>query len=335
MAEIRELLARRAEEHPASVDWFEGVQKKVRSRHRRRRIEAVATAVGVLVVPAILLWSAFGPTPPHEQPAATKRLPPIGGRTLTGGHVTPASYRGSVLVLNLWGTWCGPCRTQQQQLLNAEKALAGREVVFIGIDEKDNPKAARSWLRTFGVDYPVISDTEGSLGHKLDIIGVPTTLIVDERGIIRNTLTGSAANAQEIVTSVLKAFLPQGPSGVSTASSSQTIRDIGMLGPPLAGVTPAVSAQDAYEKAMDESPSAFTSADETFGSFVSSSYTSHNDTPGAPEINGIAVWVVALHDDCPPIIGGITQPPSPAGPCTGTWYVIVDATSGQVLESGN
>jgi thiol-disulfide isomerase/thioredoxin len=112
--------------------------------------------------------------------------PDLSGTTLTGTGLDVASLRGKIVVVNLWGSWCGPCRDEAQGLEAAYTADAGKGVAFVGIDTRDGNASASAFLRTEHITYPSLVDTTGTLALKFaDIVPaetVPSTVILDREG---------------------------------------------------------------------------------------------------------------------------------------------------------
>lgn len=117
-------------------------------------------------------------------------MPELSGQTLQGGRIEPSDYRGKVVVVNVWGTWCGPCRREQPTLQRVWERFRDRGVAFIGIDWRDDPAAARDWIDEFGVTYPSIPDPSGAWADDFEWVGAPTTYVVDRSGVMRYKVQG-------------------------------------------------------------------------------------------------------------------------------------------------
>jgi thiol-disulfide isomerase/thioredoxin len=129
--------------------------------------------------------------------AADRKQPgEVAGRTLDGRQVSLADLRGKVVVVNVWGSWCGPCRAEAPMLAQASRDLAKKGVVFLGIDSRDPSKdAAKAFVRRFDVPYPSLYDQQGStllaFRGTLTPNSVPSTVVVDPQGRVSGSVLGS------------------------------------------------------------------------------------------------------------------------------------------------
>ncbi len=100
------------------------------------------------------------------------------------GRRSLADYRGKVVVLNYWASWCGPCAEEAPVLVGFQRAYAGRGVVVLGVVYDDSVAAARAFERRHGIDYPSLRDTDTRLFDDLHNRGVPETFVIDRQGRI-------------------------------------------------------------------------------------------------------------------------------------------------------
>jgi thiol-disulfide isomerase/thioredoxin len=119
-----------------------------------------------------------------------KPAPDLSGKTIDGKQVDTASYKGKVVVLNVWGTWCAPCRAEAPNQVKVAKDTASEGVQFVGIDTRDpSTQPAQAFEKRFGVPYPSLYDPTGKLMLRfekgtLNPQLIPTTIIVDRDGKI-------------------------------------------------------------------------------------------------------------------------------------------------------
>lgn len=120
----------------------------------------------------------------------------LSGTTLTGQRLDVAAMRGRPVVLNVWGSWCAPCRKEAPQLEAASLRLKKEGVPIVGINIRDYDKApALAFDKTFGITYPSLYDPQGSLLLSLrgavPASAIPTTLVLDAEGRIAARVTGA------------------------------------------------------------------------------------------------------------------------------------------------
>jgi thiol-disulfide isomerase/thioredoxin len=118
------------------------------------------------------------------------------GATVDGQQVDLASYRGHVVVLNVWGSWCGPCQKEAPALQAASQALAPKGVKFLGINIREDGNRARAaaFERAYGITYPSLFDSTGYLLALRGVVAasaVPSTVVVDAQGRIAARISGA------------------------------------------------------------------------------------------------------------------------------------------------
>lgn len=140
-------------------------------------------------------------------PSGAKPAPEDAFRTLEGGEASLRDLRGNVVVANLWGTWCLPCRDELPELVELARIYADRPVVILGLAvDSGDVDEIRDFLEEFGVEYPNwmmgMDDAVATFGA----VGFPTTVIVDREGWIRKELLGpqTAASLTEEIEALLR-----------------------------------------------------------------------------------------------------------------------------------
>ncbi|MFF5921968.1 TlpA family protein disulfide reductase [Streptomyces flavochromogenes] len=115
----------------------------------------------------------------------------LAGETLDGKQLDVAGLKGNVVVLNIWGSWCPPCRAEAPHFAKVSNDLKGKGVKFVGINTRDfNKQPAQAFEDEFGVSYPSLYDPHGKLVLKgfpkgtLAPNGIPSTVLLDRDGRI-------------------------------------------------------------------------------------------------------------------------------------------------------
>ncbi|MFZ0043882.1 MAG: TlpA disulfide reductase family protein [Solirubrobacteraceae bacterium] len=114
-------------------------------------------------------------------PDATRTLP------LLGSSVTKslADFRGKVVVLNVYASWCDPCAAEAPILAREQKTLAKSGATMVGVTYLDNSSASEQFNRRYGINYPVLRDVSGSFVRSFGTTGVPETFVINRQGRIQ------------------------------------------------------------------------------------------------------------------------------------------------------
>ncbi|MEU3145447.1 MULTISPECIES: TlpA disulfide reductase family protein [unclassified Streptomyces] len=170
-----------------------------RVRARRRAALATGTAVAALLLSACGSGGTSGGggntnfvtgTDGISTVARGERVaaPDLSGKTVEGEHLDVAGFRGKVVVLNVWGSWCNPCRAEAKHFAKVSEDYADQDVQFVGINTRDTSTgSARAFEEDFGITYPSLYDPTGKLMLRfekgtLNPQAIPSTLILDRDG---------------------------------------------------------------------------------------------------------------------------------------------------------
>ena len=133
----------------------------------------------------------------------------------SGEMVSLDQYRGKVVVLNFWASWCQECRLEHENLLAINRRFGDHpEFVMLGVDYQDTVKAALAYLRRYGSNSRHVRDTGGVISIGYGVYGVPETFVLDQQGVIRFKHVGPIMGAvyshltEEIIVPLLKGELP-------------------------------------------------------------------------------------------------------------------------------
>jgi len=126
--------------------------------------------------------------------AARQPAPALSGPTLEGGTFTLADHLGEVVVLNVWASWCAPCRAEAPELQALWEEFEGQGVQFVGLDTRDTAAAALAFIEAYGITYPNVVDTDGRLqllfADTLPPQAIPSTLVIDPQGRVAGRILG-------------------------------------------------------------------------------------------------------------------------------------------------
>lgn len=138
--------------------------------------------------------------------------PALESRTLDGQPVSLASLRGSPVLLNIWATWCHPCRDEIPvlQALHETYAPRGLQLVGVTIDDAGSRGDITSFAREFGMTYPVWHDPDQQVMPAFSVIGVPTTFLISREGRVLWRKTGEVKQGDPVLAAALDSALAQG-----------------------------------------------------------------------------------------------------------------------------
>jgi thiol-disulfide isomerase/thioredoxin len=125
-------------------------------------------------------------------------VPDLSGVTLTGAHLRLSGYRGRVVVLNFWASWCELCRAEAPVLARLSRGYQARGVQFIGIDINDTRASGQAFERRFGIGYPSLKDPSARLELAFGRLlppAIPDTLVLDRTGHVAARVIGKVTYA--------------------------------------------------------------------------------------------------------------------------------------------
>jgi thiol-disulfide isomerase/thioredoxin len=118
---------------------------------------------------------------------------PISAPTLTGSQFSWASTHGHVVVLDFWGSWCGPCNHEQPDLNKLATQWMPKGVIFLGVDEQDPVANGAAYERSYKVPYASVNDANEVITSEYNVIDPPTLIVINDRGDIVDRLLGTLA----------------------------------------------------------------------------------------------------------------------------------------------
>jgi cytochrome c biogenesis protein CcmG, thiol:disulfide interchange protein DsbE len=178
--------------HAVGVSSVEGgaptLQSSATYRYIVWLIVLAALAVTVFVFEPFFVSRPAGTAGPAGlvgQPAPIFAL-----RDDRGLPVSLAQYRGRLVVMNLWASWCPPCRAEMPDLQRLATLYAGRDLAIVGINEGESPQRAGAFASALKIRFPIWIDSAEQYGRTYTALGLPTTIIVDRRGTVARAFDG-------------------------------------------------------------------------------------------------------------------------------------------------
>lgn len=137
--------------------------------------------------------------------------PPLEGMTVDGAKRTKtlADYRGKVLVVNIWATWCEPCRVEMPSIekLYKEFAPQGLAVVAVSVDDPGQEQRVRDFAKELGVTFEILHDPARKTATSYQVTGYPETFVIARDGTIRKKIIGAADWSSEANRALIRELL--------------------------------------------------------------------------------------------------------------------------------
>ncbi|HBC57462.1 MAG TPA: redoxin [Gammaproteobacteria bacterium] len=141
-----------------------------------KRFISLATAVVMLSVSVAPVHAVS-----TGEPAPSIILPHLQSKQL----VDLEQYKGKVVYLDFWASWCGTCRISMPQIEQLHQDLKSRGFEVVGINVDQDPEAGRAFLAEHPVSFATLSDPKGVTPQKFELIGMPTSYLIDAQGLVR------------------------------------------------------------------------------------------------------------------------------------------------------
>lgn len=170
---------------------------------------SVRSSIAVLAVLAVVGLLVFGLVskgssgPAIGDPVPDSALPRLGG----DGQGSLAEYRGKWVLVNVWASWCIPCRQEAPALEEFQRRHGSAKFSTVGIDTRDLSSDAEAFVRKYGLSYPQLRDGDGATASAFGTTGVPENFLIDPRGRLRVHIKGPVDAA--ILSEQIEPLLPK------------------------------------------------------------------------------------------------------------------------------
>ena len=169
----------------------------------------------VLALPLLVAGACASDAPATDEAAASDKVeigaPAPGYRTvsLDGDSVSLAAHRGKVVLLNVWATWCHPCRDEipELQAIHVKYQPRGLELIGVSVDSDGSDDAIRSFMMDYRMTYPVWRDPDERVSSQFLVVGVPATFLIDREGVLRWRKTGPIQPNDPSLTAAIEAAI--------------------------------------------------------------------------------------------------------------------------------
>ncbi len=132
-----------------------------------------------------LVFSVFAATSLASSQLEGQTAPGFALKSSTGENMRLSEYRGDVVMINFWATWCGPCRQEMPLLDELYQRYSRVGFNLLGVNIDDDSRRAMQMIEELGVDFPVLFDATKRVSEMYDVDAMPVTVIVDREGTVR------------------------------------------------------------------------------------------------------------------------------------------------------
>ncbi len=147
--------------------------------------------VGGLVVLAALVWLLVRPAAPHPLEIGEK-VPNFILPRVPEGAIALSDFRGKVVVLNFWASWCPPCVDETPSLESFARQVQGHGIVVLGVSVDSDYSALQKFIAQYHLTYPIGRDPDWALPHRFGTYKIPETYIIDRTGHLAEKIIGEA-----------------------------------------------------------------------------------------------------------------------------------------------
>lgn len=139
---------------------------------------------------------AMGKQGPQVAPEPGYVAPNFTLTDFQGKQLSLSDFRGKLLFVNFWASWCPPCKAETPALVKMYHKYGSR-ISFLGVNltGSDNPLNAQAFIKQMGITYPVLMDTTLSVTQQYRVLGIPTSLFINRKGVIVARVTGDMSSA--------------------------------------------------------------------------------------------------------------------------------------------
>ena len=178
-------------------------------------IERFASVLAIFFSCVVVCANAWSASPDYSvvpKLQEVKDHPEAPDFTLTrpdGKKVSLKDFRGKVVFLNFWATWCEACRDEMPSMEKLYREFKGKGLEVVGVNVKDKRPDALAFLKKYQITYPIIMDPEGEAGLLYGAFGMPISYLIDRKGVVQARLLGGADWYTPGARNVIKALVEQ------------------------------------------------------------------------------------------------------------------------------
>lgn len=165
-----------------------------------RNALVVLMAISLVTVTAVgLTWAMGSRVPAVGTTAEDFRLVDLEGKSQS-----LSQYRGKVVLVNFWASWCKPCTTEMPAMQTTYDKLRDKGFVVLAINELEDEAKVREHIKQYGHTFPVLLDRDNKVANQFGVFGLPVSVFIDEKGVVQEYIKGGLLTEQLILDVVAK-----------------------------------------------------------------------------------------------------------------------------------
>ena len=158
----------------------------------------------VMLISGGLVWGMGSRVPTVGTTAEDFRL-----LDLAGKPQSLSQYRGKVVLVNFWATWCKPCTTEMPAMQATYDKLRDKGFVVLAINELEDETKVREHIQQYSHTFPVLMDRDNKVANQFGVFGLPVSVFIDEKGVVREYIKGGLLTEQLILDAVARIQKPE------------------------------------------------------------------------------------------------------------------------------
>ena len=144
-------------------------------------------------LPAFDGWSMGSRVPTVGMQAEDFRLTDLGGKSQS-----LSQYRGKIVLVNFWATWCKPCKTEMPAMQAIYDKLRDKGFVVLAVNELEDDAKVREYIKQYGYTFPVLMDRDNKVANQFGVFGLPVSVFIDREGRVQEYIKGGLLTEQKI-----------------------------------------------------------------------------------------------------------------------------------------
>ena len=158
----------------------------------RSRYQQTAASIRGRITAALLLAVCMTVS------AASETAPDFTLKSATGANLKLSEFRGEVVLINFWASWCGPCRQEMPLLSELHEQYRDLGFTVLGVNVEEDTRQARKLLEAAPVSFPVLFDSDSTVSREYNVAAMPSTMLVDRNGMLRYLHKGYKPGEEDI-----------------------------------------------------------------------------------------------------------------------------------------